>query len=130
MALLLHIDQRLPRGVGWLEDSFDPERCTNLLLSSRSAGGRTVGRVPPWWTSGGHHQGGGGGIGGTHGMERLVSTSFLGNPLARNTYLLQVFQLLMPVGIITHLEGPVPVYSNLETEHTGHFCLQQISLAI
>ena len=29
--LLLHVDQRLPHGVGWLEDSLDPKRCTNLL---------------------------------------------------------------------------------------------------
>ena len=29
--LLLHVDQRPPHGVGWLEDSLDPERCTNLL---------------------------------------------------------------------------------------------------
>jgi len=25
--LLLHVDQRLPHGVGWLEDSFDPKSC-------------------------------------------------------------------------------------------------------
>ena len=56
-------------------------------LSSHSAGGRTVGRVPfahPWWSSGGHHRRGLG-IGGAHGMERVGSTSFFGNPLARNT---------------------------------------------
>ena len=55
-------------------------------LSSHSAGGHKVGRVPfalLWWTSGGHHRRG---VEGTRGMERFVSTSFLGNPLARNTF--------------------------------------------
>ena len=38
------------------------------------------------WGSSSEGVGRGLGVGGTCGVERLVSTSFLGNPLARNTF--------------------------------------------